>query len=133
MILHCMNDPQPEGHMASYIVRRKFLATLGGAAAAWPLAARAQQVPRLTTIGFLGSATPSAQSQWVAALVQRLREVGWIEGRNIAIEYRWERDAPSVSPRSRLSSSVSRSMSLSRRERSEARRVGKGRRGGCGR
>jgi putative tryptophan/tyrosine transport system substrate-binding protein len=68
--------------------RRQFITLLGGAAA-WPLAARAQQVPRLPTIGFLGSATPSAQSQWVAALVQRLREVGWIEGRNIAIEYRW--------------------------------------------
>jgi putative tryptophan/tyrosine transport system substrate-binding protein len=68
--------------------RRAFINLLGGAAV-WPLAARAQQVPRLPTIGFLGSATPSAQSQWVAALVQRLREVGWIEGRNIAIEYRW--------------------------------------------
>src|SRR5262245_48539966 len=84
-----MNDPQPEGHMASHIERRKFLATLlGGAAASWPLAARAQQ-PKLPTIGFLGSTTPSAMSQWVAAFVQRLRELGWIEGRTVAIEYRW--------------------------------------------
>src|SRR5262249_61818222 len=74
--------------MASHIERRKFLATLGGAAAAWPLVARAQQ-PKLPTIGFLGSTTPSAMSQWVAAFVQRLRELGWIEGRTGAIEYPW--------------------------------------------
>ena len=58
-------------------------------AAAWPLAARAQQPAKLPTIGFLGAATPSAWGQWVAAFVQRLRELGWIEGRTVAIEYRW--------------------------------------------
>ena len=55
----------------------------------WPLAARAQQAGRLPTIGVLGGATPSAESQRVAALVQRLQDLGWIEGRTIAIEYRW--------------------------------------------
>src|SRR5262245_4430686 len=85
-----MNDPQSEGHMASYIGRRKFLATLGGAAAAWPLTARAQQAGKLPTIGFLGSVSvPAAQGRWVAAFLQRLRELGWIEGRNFVIEYRW--------------------------------------------
>jgi len=69
--------------------RREFIAALGGAAAAWPLAARAQQPTKLPTIGFLGTTTLSAMGQWVAAFVQRLRELGWIEGRNIAIEYRW--------------------------------------------
>ena len=57
------------------------------AAAAWPLAARAQQAGKLPTIGYLGSAAPATQGQWVAAFVQRLRELGWIEGRTIAIEY----------------------------------------------
>jgi putative tryptophan/tyrosine transport system substrate-binding protein len=84
-----MNDPQLEGHMASHIERRKFLATLGGTAVAWPLAAHAQQAGKLPTIGYLGSATPVGQSQWVAAFVQRLRELGWIEGRTVAVEYRW--------------------------------------------
>src|SRR3954470_22642404 len=69
--------------------RRQFITLLGGAAAAWPLGARAQQAGKLPTIGFLGANTPSSQSQWVAAFVQRLRDLGWIEGRTVAIEYRW--------------------------------------------
>src|SRR5262249_45359220 len=90
-----MNDPPPEGHMASYIARRKFLATLlGGAAAAWPLSARAQQPGKLRTIGLWGTATPLAWSQRVAAFVQRLRELGWVEGRTVAIEYRWAEGHP---------------------------------------
>ena len=68
--------------------RREFITLLGGAAA-WPVAARAQQRAKLPTIGFLGSGTAAAQSQWTAAFVQRLRELGWSEGRNVAIEYRW--------------------------------------------
>ena len=69
--------------------RREFITLLGGAAVAWPLAARAQQPARMRTIGFLGSSTPSAMSQWVAAFVQRLRDLSWIEGRTLAVEYRW--------------------------------------------
>jgi putative tryptophan/tyrosine transport system substrate-binding protein len=68
--------------------RREFITLLGGAVV-WPLAARAQQVARLPTIGFLGTAAPSAWEPWTAAFAQRLRELGWIEGRNLAIEYRW--------------------------------------------
>ena len=67
--------------------RREFIALLGSAAA-WPLAARAQQPGKLPTIGFLG-ADASAFSPWTAAFVAHLRELGWIENRNIAIEYRW--------------------------------------------
>ena len=69
--------------------RRNFITLLGGAAAAWPLAARAQQRGKLPTIGFLGSTTASVAGQWFAAFVQRLHELGWMEGRNIAIEVRW--------------------------------------------
>ena len=69
--------------------RREFIAFVGSTAVAWPIAARAQQAGKLPTIGFLGTNTPSAQSQWTTAFVQRLHELGWIEGRTIAIEYRW--------------------------------------------
>src|SRR5215831_16918144 len=70
-------------------MRRREFITLVGAATAWPLAARAQQPGKLPTVGFLGAASASAWSQWVAAFLQRLRELGWIEGRNLTIEYRW--------------------------------------------
>jgi putative tryptophan/tyrosine transport system substrate-binding protein len=69
--------------------RREFITLLGGTAAAWPLAARAQQPAKLPTIGFLGTATRSDMSLRVAAFVQRLRELDWIEGRTVVIEYRW--------------------------------------------
>src|SRR6516225_2957487 len=70
--------------------RREFI-TLLGSAAAWPLTARAQQpaMPAMPVIGFIVAGTPLSHGQWVAAFVQRLRELGWIEGRTIAIEYRW--------------------------------------------
>ena len=69
--------------------RREFITLLGGTAVAWPLAARGQQPGKIPTIGFLGSGTHSSHGQWAAVFVQRLREVGWIEGHTIAIEYRW--------------------------------------------
>jgi putative ABC transport system substrate-binding protein len=67
--------------------RREFITLLGGAAS-WPLAARAQ-LPRMPVIGFLGPNSPSDATEWVAAFEQRLRELGWIEGRTITIDYRW--------------------------------------------
>jgi len=69
--------------------RRDFVTFLGGAAASWPLVARAQQPAKLPTIGFLGSGTPSTQSNRVAAFAQQLHDLGWVEGRNLVIEYRW--------------------------------------------
>ena len=69
--------------------RREFIRLVGGAAAAWPVAALAEQPGKQRIIGFLGAATPTVTSPWTAAFVERLREVGWIEGRTIAIEYRW--------------------------------------------
>jgi ABC-type uncharacterized transport system substrate-binding protein len=70
--------------------RREFITLLGGGAAVtWPLAARAQQSGKLATIGCLVPGTPSSHGQWFAVFVQRLRELGWIEGRTVAVEYRW--------------------------------------------
>jgi putative tryptophan/tyrosine transport system substrate-binding protein len=68
--------------------RREFISLLG-ATAAWPLAARAQQSGKVPTIGFLGGGTPASWGPWTTAFVARLRELGWVEGRSIAIEYRW--------------------------------------------
>jgi len=73
--------------MASHIRRRKFLATLGGAAA-WPLAARAQQ-PSMPVVGFLRSTSSADSRNLVAAFRQGLREAGFVEGQDYAIEYRW--------------------------------------------
>ena len=74
--------------MTINIARRKFVAALGGAAA-WPLAARAQQAGKLPTIGYLGGTTAAQSTQATAVFLQRLRELGWVEGRTFAIEYRW--------------------------------------------
>jgi putative tryptophan/tyrosine transport system substrate-binding protein len=69
--------------------RREFITLLGGAAAAWPLAAGAQQSGKLPTIGFLGGNTWSTQGQFTSAFVGGLRDLGWREGHNVIIEYRW--------------------------------------------
>jgi len=73
--------------------RRAFITLLGGAAAAWPLTARAQQTGKLPIIGVLGTDS-AAWHPWIAAFLQRLHELGWNEGRNIAIEYRWAEGRP---------------------------------------
>ena len=89
--------------MIAKLKRREFITLLGGTAAGWPLVARAQQVGKLPTIGFLGASTPAISSFWVAVFTQRLRELGWVEGRTIVIEYRWQKDAPTASAKLRPS------------------------------
>jgi putative ABC transport system substrate-binding protein len=73
--------------MAINIARRKCIIALGGAVLPWPLVVHAQQPAKLPTIGFLGAGTPSAWSRWTPVFVQR--ELGWIEGRTVTIEYRY--------------------------------------------
>ena len=69
--------------------RREFIAFLGGTAVAWPLAARAQKSGKLPVIGFLGATTPSVWSPFVDAFLRRLRELDWVDGSTVVIEYRW--------------------------------------------
>jgi putative tryptophan/tyrosine transport system substrate-binding protein len=88
IILQSVSGWQGTEMQLDQLKRREFITLLGGSVA-WPLAARAQQANKLPRIGFLGSGTAAAQGQWVAAFLKRLRELGWIEGRNLTIEYRW--------------------------------------------
>jgi len=83
--------------MASHIERRKFLVTLGGAAAAWPLAAVAQQ-PTMPIIGFLRDTPLADATHLVASFRQGLKETGFIEGQNVALEYRSAEDQPDRLP-----------------------------------
>src|ERR1700730_14499462 len=79
----------PEHRRYWAMKRREFITLLGGVVAAGPFAVRAQQPGKLPTIGYLGGTTPLIESRWVSTFVQRLRELGWIEGRTVAIEYSW--------------------------------------------
>src|SRR5271169_4955331 len=73
--------------------RREFISLLGGAAVAWPLAAMAQESGKAPSIGYLGTA-PAIESKWLVAFVQRLGELGWVEGRTVVIERRWSGGRP---------------------------------------
>jgi len=77
------------------VKRREFIKLIGGATAAWPFGAHAQQAGRLPTIGWLGNyASTQPAAGWKAAFMERLKDLGWIEGRTDAIEYRWIEDKP---------------------------------------
>ena len=81
--------------MASHIGRRKFLATLGGATAAWPLAVRAQQ-PAMPVVGYLQSGAPGPSASYLAALRRALSETGYVEGQILTIAYRWAEGPPAA-------------------------------------
>jgi putative ABC transport system substrate-binding protein len=84
-----LNDVTARKKTMLDVRRREFITLIGGAVISWPFAVHAQQSGKLPIVGFLGQTTRSGGSEWVAAFVQRLRELGWSEGRTIAIEYRW--------------------------------------------
>ena len=94
---------------------REFITLAGEAIPCWPLAVWAQQAGKLSTIGFQ-SADATAFSPWTTVFVGRLRELGWIEGRTVAIEFRWSDGRPNATPRSQRSLFVLRSTSLSQLE-----------------
>src|SRR5215831_15930019 len=85
--------PNRRGHMASYIGRRKFLAALGGAAVAWPIAARAQQ-PALPVVGFLNGISAGERPHLVDSFRRGLSEAGYVAGQNVAVEYRYAENQP---------------------------------------